>query len=143
MVTVLILGATSGIAKALAEEYARKGYDLQLAGRVPAELQNEAKRLQEQYSVTVQVLAFEALDYAGHAAFYEQLSPRPLGVVCAFGVLGDQQAAQSDFELAQQIIAVNYLGAVSILNLVANDMEARRDGFIIGISSVAGDRGRK
>ena len=37
----------------------------------------------------------------------------------------------------------NYTGLVSILNIVANDFEKNKNGFIVGISSVAGDRGRK
>ena len=41
------------------------------------------------------------------------------------------------------IIDSNYTGAVSILNIVANDFEARKFGTIVGISSVAGDRGRQ
>jgi short-subunit dehydrogenase len=41
------------------------------------------------------------------------------------------------------MINVNYTGAISILNIVANDFEKERRGFIVGVSSVAGDRGRK
>jgi NAD(P)-dependent dehydrogenase (short-subunit alcohol dehydrogenase family) len=44
---------------------------------------------------------------------------------------------------AQKIIGTNYTGVVSLLNIIANDFEKRKSGFIVGISSVAGDRGRK
>jgi len=37
----------------------------------------------------------------------------------------------------------NYTGVVSLFNIIANDFEKRKSGFIVGISSVAGDRGRK
>ncbi len=37
----------------------------------------------------------------------------------------------------------NYTGVLSLFNIIANDFEHRRNGFIVGISSVAGDRGRK
>jgi len=60
-----------------------------------------------------------------------------------FGYLGEQAVAQSDFSEAQKIIDTNYTGAVSILNIVADDFEQRKSGAIIGISSVAGDRGRQ
>ncbi|WP_217620950.1 SDR family NAD(P)-dependent oxidoreductase, partial [Bacillus sp. GbtcB13] len=42
-----------------------------------------------------------------------------------------------------RIIHTNYTGAVSILNVVAADYAARHQGTIIGISSVAGERGRQ
>jgi decaprenylphospho-beta-D-erythro-pentofuranosid-2-ulose 2-reductase len=51
--------------------------------------------------------------------------------------------AQKNFKAAQEIINTNYVGAVSILNVVANDFENRKRGTIVGISSVAGDRGRQ
>ena len=56
---------------------------------------------------------------------------------------GEQEKAQNDFEEAQKIINTNYTGVVSILNIIVNDFEKHKKGFIVGISSVAGDRGRK
>jgi short-subunit dehydrogenase len=60
-----------------------------------------------------------------------------------FGYLGNQEIAQTDFVEAEKILAINYIGVVLILNIIANDFEARRAGSIIGIGSVAGDRGRQ
>jgi decaprenylphospho-beta-D-erythro-pentofuranosid-2-ulose 2-reductase len=59
-----------------------------------------------------------------------------------FGYLGDQQQAQEDWEEAAKILQVNYTGAVSILNHLTEEMVARGKGCIVGVSSVAGDRGR-
>jgi hypothetical protein len=53
-----------------------------------------------------------------------------------------QEEAQTDFAAAKLMIQSNYLGLVSILGEVANRMEQRGSGTIIGVSSVAGDRGR-
>ena len=64
-------------------------------------------------------------------------------VVCVFGYMGDQLLARTDFDEVRKTIDVNYTGAVSILNVVADDFESRGQGAIIGISSVAGDRGRQ
>jgi short-subunit dehydrogenase len=63
-------------------------------------------------------------------------------VICVFGYLGDADKARSDFAEAQLIMDTNYTGAVSILDIAAADFETRGAGAIIGISSVAGDRGR-
>jgi hypothetical protein len=66
-----------------------------------------------------------------------------MGVISAIGYLGDQEKAQNDFRESNQIINTNYTGIVSLINIIANDFERRGSGFIVGISSVAGDRGRK
>lgn len=143
MAHLLILGAKSDIAISIAHEYAKKGYDLYLAARNTVALDSVASDLKIRYNVQVQTLEFDALNYESHEGFYAQLNPKPIGVVCAFGYLGDHEKAKIDFNEAKKIIDANYTGCVSILNIVANDLESRKEGFIIGISSVAGDRGRQ
>ena len=140
---VLIVGAKSDIAKATAREYAKHGYDLYLAARNPDELIEFAKDVTVRTQKTVKLLELDILDYKSHQTFYDQLEEKPLGVVSAVGYLGEQEKAQSDFEEAQRIMDTNYTGVVSLFNIIANDFEKRRSGFIVGISSVAGDRGRK
>src|SRR5690606_28061232 len=71
------------------------------------------------------------------------LSEKPDIVICVFGMLGDQAEAQTNSKHCRDIIHSNYTGAVSILNVVANDFERRKKGVIVGISSVAGERGRQ
>ena len=66
-----------------------------------------------------------------------------MGVISAIGYLGDQKKAQSNFREANKILDTNYTGITSLFNVIANDFEKRGSGFIVGISSVAGDRGRK
>ncbi|MCB0167935.1 MAG: SDR family oxidoreductase [Anaerolineae bacterium] len=142
MKDVLILGAASDIAKAVAHKFAGEGFNVVLAARNAARLTETATDIKIRHQVEATSVEFDALDFAGHVAFYEALKPKPDVVVLVFGYLGDQKKAQADFAEAEQIIDTNYTGAVSILNIVANDFERRRAGTIIGISSVAGDRGR-
>ena len=130
------------MARAAARRFVRAGYAVHLASRNLKELEKEAADVRLRYGAEVRVWRFEALDFAFHAAFYTQLEPRPDGVIAAFGLLGDQGEAQGDFGQVRAIIDTNYSGAVSILEVVAADFEARQSGFIVGISSVAGDRGR-
>ena len=140
---VLIIGAKSDIAKATAREYAKHGYDLYLAARNSNELEEFAKDVNVRTQKTVKLLELDILDYQSHQAFYDQIAEKPLGVISAIGYLGDQEKAQSDFEEAQRIMDTNYTGVVSLFNIIADDFEKRRSGFMVGISSVAGDRGRK
>ncbi|MCH9742876.1 MAG: SDR family oxidoreductase [Proteobacteria bacterium] len=139
---LLVLGANSDMAVAIGRRFAQAGWHIQLASRNIEALQTEAKHLQVAYGIEAEAYLFDARDLASHAVFYNALVHKPDGVVVAFGLLGDQTASQADFNQAQEIIETNYTGAVSISEIVAADMEQRQAGFIVGISSVAGDRGR-
>ena len=61
----------------------------------------------------------------------------------AHGVLGDQQAAEADFDVAAAILHTNFIATVSLLTWLGNYFQAQRGGTLAVISSVAGDRGRK
>jgi decaprenylphospho-beta-D-erythro-pentofuranosid-2-ulose 2-reductase len=61
----------------------------------------------------------------------------------AHGVLGDQQAAEADFEVAAAILHTNFISTVSLLTWLGNYFQAQRGGTLAVVSSVAGDRGRK
>ena len=140
MAAVLILGADSDIARELARQYVGHGYDLILAGRHPESLESFACDLAlHEPKRSVRCVEFDLTAYETHANFYSTLDVAPLGVVLAAGY-GD---ASRKFENAQRLIDTNYTGAASILGIVADDMEQRREGFIVGISSVAGERGRQ
>ncbi len=140
---ILIIGAKSDIAKGTARKYASNGYNLYLAARKSSELEEFANDIRIRTQKDVKCVDLDILDYASHENIYDALEEKPLGVISAVGYLGEQDRAQSDFKEAKKIIDTNYAGVVSLLNIIANDFEKRKNGFIVGISSVAGDRGRK
>ena len=142
---VLILGATSAIARATAAAFAVRGAALYLASRDLDELRRIAADLRLRHGVEVRYGLFDAEATGTHEAFLQTVieeMPDLSGVVLAFGYLGDQQAAR-DFSVGAKVIASNFTGAASILSHCANYFEPLKRGFIIGISSVAGDRGRQ
>ncbi|MFP4475565.1 MAG: SDR family oxidoreductase [Desulfatibacillaceae bacterium] len=140
---VLLLGGNSDIGWALAVRFAREDRaGVVLAGRDMDVLDKKARDLELRYGVAARAVAFDAVDTDSHGDFWESLDPKPDGVVYLVGQLGDQERAQRDFAHAREIIESNYLGAVSILEIAAADLERRETGFIIGVSSVAGERGR-
>lgn len=143
---VLVLGATSSIARALANQMAQQGADLHLAARDQFEVERVAKDLAVRYQAFVSWSTFNAEDYGSHTDFVQKAVDKLGhldGVVVSLGELGDQYKAQTDFDHAQRIIHSNYTGVVSVLTHVANYLEQQGHGFIIGLSSVAGDRGRQ
>lgn len=143
MSSILIIGAKSDIAKAVAKEYAQNGYDLVLTARHVNELDGFVCDIKIRNGVKVILKELDLLDFSTHKSFYESLDEKPFGVIVAAGYMTEQSIAQNDWNETLNTIIVNFTGAVSILNIIANDFEARKSGFIIGISSVAGDRGRK
>ncbi|MFC1557185.1 SDR family oxidoreductase [candidate division KSB1 bacterium] len=143
MAVILILGALSDIARSLAQVYARNKFDLVLAARRSERLERDVEDLKIRYGVHIDRCEFDVTDYGSHKTFYESLDPKPDGVICAVGYFGEHHKAHESFNESRKIIDTNYTGCVSILNIVAGDFEKRGKGFIVGISSVAGDRGRR
>jgi len=141
---LLVLGANSEIGTAIAHTFAReKGADVILASRNLESLEKKAMDIALRYQVQAEPARFDALDYNSHHDFYKGLIKKPDCVVLAFGYLGNQIHAEKNFVEAKQIVETNFLGAVSILEIIAADFAAKGRGSIIGISSVAGERGRQ
>ncbi|HEX8551629.1 MAG TPA: SDR family NAD(P)-dependent oxidoreductase [Abditibacteriaceae bacterium] len=150
MKTVLILGATSGLARALATEWARRRYALILAARDAEELETIAADLRVRFGANVQTLAFDAINYRTHPAFWKRALAAANGEIhglcLCFGTMFGQEESAADWQLSKQTIDGNYSGAVSILNIAADYHETRtsnKRGWICVVSSVAGDRGRQ
>lgn len=143
---VLILGATSALARALAEGLAARGAGLALASRRPGELDHLASDLSIRFGVQARSFRFDALDFASHPAFLgEVLSdfPHLEGAILVFGYMGVEEESWRNPEAARLVIDSNLTGAVSILVPLADYFEKRGEGFLCAVSSVAGDRGRK
>ncbi len=140
---VLILGGKSDIGIAIAKQFAKLGFNIYLAARKSEALKKDCNDLELRYKIKAKPVEFDALKTDTHKEFFESLEPKPYCTVSVIGYLGNQQEAQENFEEAKKIIDTNFTGLVSILNIVANHYEQEKKGSIIGISSVAGDRGRK
>lgn len=141
---ILILGANSDIAIAVAKLYAENGYNLYLAGRNTESLNEIKENLNQDFPDTnIETLKFDVLEFYNHKNIYNSLKEKPIGVICTIGYIGNPKKAQVDFLETKKIIDTNLTGIVSILNVIANDFEARKEGFIIALSSIAGERGRK
>jgi short-subunit dehydrogenase len=142
---VLILGATSPIARALALHFAQAGAALYLAARDTGEAERIAHDLAVRTGASALAGPFEATNFASHAELVRQASEQLGGldgVVLCFGVLGDEPVAQHDPAEAIGVVNQNFTAAVSVLTIVAGHFESQQSGFIVVIGSVAGDRGR-
>lgn len=139
---LLILGANSDIAEQVAYQAAKGKVNLTLCGRNLEKLKALQSDIDARYDNEIFIYQFDADKLDSHQDFYENLTEKPDAVLCAFGILGEQEKAQKDASW-RNIIQTNFIGVVSILNIIANDFEQKKHGFIAAISSVAGDRGRQ
>ncbi|SDH54782.1 Short-chain dehydrogenase [Chryseobacterium taeanense] len=139
--TVLIIGANSDVAKQCILQYVRKDFFILAASRNTLSLE---KFVQENsLHSQVSVLHFDSVEFDSHQKFYDELPAKPHIVVYAAGFLVENEKALKDFKGVQQMMMVNYMGAVSILNIIATDETNKNLERIIGLSSLSGVRGRK
>ena len=136
---VLILGARSDIARALAHAYAARGCEVVLAAR--GDLAREAADMAVRGGRPVRTVAFDVTDGAPDR-FFDALGFVPGTVVMVAGLLGDQQGSAASDDAAARVMATNYAGPARYLLAAARRMATVDGGCIVGISSVAGDRGR-
>lgn len=142
--TVLIIGSNSDVGQATAYVFAQKGFDVQLASRNLNEYQHKlAKDITIKHEVKADCVFFDGNKLDTHSAFVQNLVPFPDVVVSVFGYLGDQKKAENSIQETVEIINANYTGHVTVLNSIAQIMEENKQGTIIGVSSVAGERGRQ
>ena len=90
MPSVLILGATSDVARPLLELYAADGFDVHLAARDRERAGELAREIEARHGVRATAIRFEAGDLESHAPLVAELEPLPTGVVCLVGQLGDE-----------------------------------------------------
>lgn len=140
---ILIIGAGSDIAKPLAYLYAKSGFGIYLASRNVDTLNREATDIKLRFMVDAIAYSFDVTKTETHQGFYTALPIKPYGVICLAGTLGDQKKSENDYSDAKNVIDTNYSGLVSIIHIIANDLEQKKEGFIVGVSSVAGEKGRK
>src|SRR5262249_6633603 len=138
---VLILGARSDVGRALARRYAAAGASVILAARNADRLSDDVADLALRYGASARAVEFDACDQSP-ALFFDRLEELPATVISVVGLLGKQAQAQCDAAEATRIMETNYVGPARMLNEAALRMERRGSGWIIAISSVAGDRGR-
>ncbi len=146
MKKILIIGATSAIAREVAKIYAAQKCRLYLAGRNEENLHIVADDLRVRGAEAVAVLALELTDPAIHRELIDHAEHFLQGidiVLIAYGSLPEQQACEADAEHTLRELNINFTSVVGLLTQLANDMEKRGSGTLAVISSVAGDRGRQ
>ena len=140
--TALVFGGTSDIGRAVARKLAGNGFTLQLAARDAGRLKREACDIRLRTGMSVTEHCCDVLLDSACLSLIDELDPLPDIAVCVVGLLGDQAECQRDSAAAERVMRTNYIGPALLMNVLAERFERRGSGVLVGISSVAGDRGR-
>ncbi|WP_024804834.1 SDR family NAD(P)-dependent oxidoreductase [Nocardia sp. BMG51109] len=142
---ILLLGGRSEMGVEIAERLAA-GRTVILAARRGGDLSASRARLERAGAAAVHSAEFDADDLPSHGPLLEKIAAEHgrIGVaVVAFGILGDQAAAERDPAAAIAVVQTDYVAQVSVLTTLANLLRAQGSGQLVVFSSVAGIRVRR
>lgn len=152
----IVIGASGGIGEALVYELAKQGVSVGLVARRGSELDRvakEAERISRPSTIdgrlsTTKFIPFvhDVTGFSEVPALFQEIA-RQLGgldlIIYNSGIMPPVAKDEYDFEKDRSIIEVNLLGAFSWLNEAAMRFQNAGCGTIVGISSIAGERGRR
>ena len=142
----IVVGASSGIGAALVRRLAREGHKVAAVARRRDALEALAAACNAGGERRVFPVVHDVHDVDGAAAAFEgcvqALDGLDLVVYCA-GVMPAVGPDTFDTAIDREIVEVNVIGAMAWLNPAAARFQVQRGGMIVGIGSVAGDRGRR
>ncbi len=142
----IVVGASSGIGAEIARQLGRAGCRVALVARRAAELEGVAAEIDGASPPAARVYVHDVTDFDDVPALFQSICRDLDGldlVVYAAGVMPPVGPSEYAFTKDRPIVDVNLLGAIAWLNEAAGRFERARGGTIVGISSVAGDRGRR
>jgi len=143
---ILIVGATSVIAEAVARRFAADGDAFFLVGRNATRLEAIGADLRIRGAPAVYTATLDVSDIGSQAAMLAKVEGAmgvPDIVLIAHGTLPDQRACEQSVTATVSALNVNFTATLALLTLIANRFETAGRGTIAVITSVAGDRGRR
>lgn len=144
----VILGATSGMGRALARLFVERGHDVFVLGIGEEELAASAADL-TQRGGGKRAVGYATCNLEDTSTFAPALdaADAALGgfdtVIVTAGLFGTQEKLESDREFARRLLTVNFAHTVVFCEEVRERLLSRGGGTLVAFSSVAGDRGRK
>lgn len=138
----IVVGASSGIGAALVRRLADSGW--RVAGI--ARRESELRKLADAGGGSVLVYPHDVAQTRDTRAVFDRAVAELGGLdllIYAAGVMPRIREDEYDLEKDRAVIEANVLGAAAWLNCAGAFFERKRGGQIVGISSIAGDRGRR
>ena len=142
--TWVILGASSSMARAFGRALAERGAGLILAGRDMDDLKASAADAVQRGAAFAESMRVDVRDESSFQAIYDRMGREEgsLNAAVFVGSMPPQSSIDADPAMIDGVIADSHAGPARFLHGLAPLMEERGQGTIVGIGSVAGDRGR-
>ncbi len=143
--TFVVVGASSGLGRALAEALGRRGRSLLLVASDARDLVPLAADLRLTCGVEAAFVAHDAVDHGGMAVAIEAALPKDApveAVLFPIGTSDDDDDGRLPAEKAEALVNINLLAVTSVVARLVPRMLARRRGALVGFGSVAAERGR-
>ncbi|MDA8747646.1 SDR family NAD(P)-dependent oxidoreductase [Litoreibacter sp.] len=140
----IILGATSSMAKAFARAVSNEGAQVFLAGRDMPDLETSAFDCVQRGAALCEAVHFDARKSDGFGEIIKRVAKEDgmINVAVFVGSMPAQSDIDADPSLISGVVTDSFTGPATFLQAIAPEMEARGGGTVIGVGSVAGDRGR-
>lgn len=145
--SIIITGASSGIGKALAYEFAARGYHLGLIARRLKLLEEIGADIEKRYATQGIKVVAEALDVTNYGEVLTTLTKlaEVLGrvdvVIANAGIEQPRWIGEGCFESDQRIIETNLLGAMATIEAAVRIFKKQGGGHVVGVSSIGAFRG--
>jgi len=141
---MIVLGSTSEVAQAFVEKALQEGekYErIYLFTSNKEATERFAKHIDVKFLQQSEIIE---LDLTKDINYFDFDHVNSNVLFCATGYLGEStEDGLYDNKNTERIIDINYSKLVPVMNYFAQKFESKRSGTIIGLSSVAGDRGRQ
>ncbi|MGK5094164.1 SDR family oxidoreductase [Deltaproteobacteria bacterium TL4] len=143
--SIFMTGASSGIGKALAFEFAERGYSLALTARRMDQLIQIRTEIQKKHpSILIEIKALDVTDYESIPSALSEMAKALKGLDIVFANAGiglGGLVGKSDFKNAQKTIETNLIGAMATVDAAVAYFLSQGKGQIVATSSVAAFRG--
>ncbi len=134
---VLITGASSGIGRDLAREFAKENYDIVLVARNVEKLESLKKELKEEYNAKVEYLSVDLSNRDNCIDLHEKV--KNIDILVNNAGLGDfGNFTKTELEKDFSIIDTNITAMHVLTKLYLKDMKEKNNGKILNVASIAG-----
>ena len=143
--TWIVVGASSGLGRALSERLAKEGKSLLLASSDHRDLLPLASDLQIRFGTEVHCYSHDAEDHGGFAQglFNYLRGTEPIdGILFPIGYVHKTDCGDLAPSGIERLVNINFLSVVSVASLLLPRMLENKKGVIVGFGSIAGIRGR-
>ena len=135
---LLVIGGNSDIGFSTAKIFARYGYNVHLASRDIDQLNLKKTIIEKKFHVTCKISLLDLYDQKSIDEFLKNNQINPKIILVSAGYMENPET------LFEKIIKINYSNLVEVIEkLIIKNLNTKDLSTIIGISSIAGERGKR